>query len=72
MTNFQVATAIIGQRWDQIADNHYLDPYAYTDVVGQNFMNFGVVEMFSGGESVTVTVENATTPVTVNLPPWKR
>ncbi len=70
-TTFQ-ATAITGQRWDQIADNHYLDPYAYADIVGENFMALGQVEQFIGGESVDVPVQDVTTPTTENLPPWRR
>lgn len=68
---FQQTQAIVGQRWDQLSDAFYLDPYGYARIIEANIATLGYPVMFQGGEVIDIP-EEPETDVQVNLPPWRR
>ena len=71
LQQFQETQAIVGQRWDQLSDAFYLDPYGYVQILEANIATIGYPVMFQGGETILVPPEPEA-DVQVNLPPWKR
>lgn len=72
MTTFQEATSIIDQRWDQLADNYYADPYAYVEIVEANIAALGYPVLLQSGKTISIPSAPNETEMTVNLPPWRR
>lgn len=61
-----------GERWDQLANRYYGDPYRYEPIVAAN-PAIGILPIFEGGLTLLVPVL-PTPDVASNddLPPWKQ
>jgi nucleoid-associated protein YgaU len=60
-----------GERWDQIADRYYGNPYQYEPIVRAN-PTVPISPSLAGGIVLRVPVLAADVTLAVDLPPWKR
>ena len=59
-----------GERWDLLAWRYYGDPTDYSPIIMAN-PNVTIEPVFQAGISVAVPIQEQSTVVLTNLPPWK-
>ena len=60
-----------GDRWDQISNLHYGNPYAYEQIIDAN-KSAPIVEQLPAGIVLAIPVVPRSTIAASSLPPWKR
>ena len=63
-----IATA--GERWDLLAWRYYGDPTDYSSIIMAN-PNVAIEPVFDAGVSIAVPLQQKSSVVIANLPPWK-
>jgi hypothetical protein len=59
-----------GERWDLLAWQYYGDPTDYSPIIMAN-PNVPIEPVFEAGISISVPIQQQSTVVTSDLPPWK-
>jgi phage tail protein X len=59
-----------GERWDLLAWRYYGDPTDYSSIIMAN-PNVTIEPVFQAGISIAVPIQEQSTVVLTNLPPWK-
>ena len=59
-----------GERWDLLAWRYYGDPTDYSPIIMAN-PNVTIEPVFQAGISIAVPIQEQSTVVLTNLPPWK-
>lgn len=68
-TEYLEHTTVEGERWDQLADRYYGDPYAYTGIIAAN-PGVPLAGALAGGLSLRIPLRDEPAPDTSMLPPW--
>lgn len=73
MTTSQQERVTAGARWDTVANDYYLNPTGYAQLLSDNFFITNRPVIFDGGELLIIAdIEAASGVETENLPPWKK
>jgi phage tail protein X len=59
-----------GERWDLLAWQYYGNPTDYSPIIMAN-PNVPIEPVFEAGISISVPIQQQSTVVTSDLPPWK-
>jgi phage tail protein X len=71
MTQYVEYVTKEGDRWDQIAQRHYGDPYGYQRIIEAN-PAIPIVPLLPAGLRLAIPVIPPATTAAAALPPWKR